>query len=443
MFGAGAQGIQACDFIGYARVLCFADTYRFHREWCGKMTISFEEMVSCCQSRHDVAVVIANEKHSAEMAKQLTSARIEKYCIYPAAGLWERIPSYYLYRKAIHLSLAQIISKRNLSAYHCFCVYGDNVLAPFVVMELWEQCPNAEVRFISEGNVKGVLGVPIVGFDEAVQSADCFVLNVRRNEDDIRERLNDAGIGQDNILDIYDVDRFESAFHHSELIKYKNLHKGKRCFLIGTGPSLTVDDLNTLHVHKEICISCNKIYRVYDKTPWRADYIGLSDTRIISDCKNELLNIPGQIFIADPFHSGANTKIDTAMYYHAMFEEYYPNLPDFSSDFISGFFNGRTVIYDFGLQFAAYCGFDEIYLLGCDCSTIGNVADVQNHFIKDYFYENEKGAFKEEQSCWDMVFKAYEAAEQYSRKHGFRIFNATRGGNLEVFERVDFDHLLA
>ena len=34
---------------------------------------------------------------------------------------------------------------------------------------------------------------------------------------------------------------------------------------------------------------------------------------------------------------------------------------------------------------------------------------------------------------------AYETAEKISRKMGVRIYNATRGGKLDSFERVDFD----
>ena len=39
--------------------------------------------------------------------------------------------------------------------------------------------------------------------------------------------------------------------------------------------------------------------------------------------------------------------------------------------------------------------------------------------------------------------RAYKRAEIYSRDNGFRIYNATRGGKLEVFERVDFDSLFS
>ena len=51
----------------------------------------------------------------------------------------------------------------------------------------------------------------------------------------------------------------------------------------------------------------------------------------------------------------------------------------------------------------------------------------------------EKEAFREPDEM--KIFRSYQIAEEYSRTHGFRIFNATRGGCLEVFERVDFDLL--
>jgi len=39
------------------------------------------------------------------------------------------------------------------------------------------------------------------------------------------------------------------------------------------------------------------------------------------------------------------------------------------------------------------------------------------------------------------VERAYKTAKKYADRHGVKIYNATRGGNLEVFERVDFDTL--
>lgn len=37
--------------------------------------------------------------------------------------------------------------------------------------------------------------------------------------------------------------------------------------------------------------------------------------------------------------------------------------------------------------------------------------------------------------------RGYVAAKQYADSHGIKIYNATRGGKLEVFTRVDFGSL--
>ena len=72
-------------------------------------------------------------------------------------------------------------------------------------------------------------------------------------------------------------------------------------------------------------------------------------------------------------------------------------------------------------------------LLGVDFSYAGS---------KDAKYEH---FFKEEKlvatGFTAQVSLAYKAARKYADAHGIKIYNATRGGKLEVFERVDFDSL--
>ena len=41
----------------------------------------------------------------------------------------------------------------------------------------------------------------------------------------------------------------------------------------------------------------------------------------------------------------------------------------------------------------------------------------------------------------DLQLAGYQKAKQYADAHGIKIYNATRGGKLEVFPRVDFDSL--
>ena len=39
----------------------------------------------------------------------------------------------------------------------------------------------------------------------------------------------------------------------------------------------------------------------------------------------------------------------------------------------------------------------------------------------------------------DKMDKAFNYAENYTRRNGIKIINATRGGNLRAFERADID----
>ena len=105
------------------------------------------------------------------------------------------------------------------------------------------------------------------------------------------------------------------------------------------------------------------------------------------------------------------------------------------------------------MQCAVYLGFKEIILLGVDHSyakemrkdgTIVINKNTKNHFA-NYHAEGYwgNGRSDEEMVTYpvDLVTMAYETAKKYADTHGIKILNATRGGKLEVFERVDFDSL--
>ena len=49
--------------------------------------------------------------------------------------------------------------------------------------------------------------------------------------------------------------------------QFKDLYQGKRCFIIGNGPSLKADDLDCLK--NEYTFAANRIYEILDKTDWR------------------------------------------------------------------------------------------------------------------------------------------------------------------------------
>lgn len=90
------------------------------------------------------------------------------------------------------------------------------------------------------------------------------------------------------------------------------------------------------------------------------------------------------------------------------------------------------------MQLAVYMGFSEIYLLGVDFNYSNNIYDPKNHFEG---CDTAKNKIRLNQVYPEITLLAYESCRDFCRKHNVRIFNATRGGKLEVFERKSFDDL--
>lgn len=78
-------------------------------------------------------------------------------------------------------------------------------------------------------------------------------------------------------------------------------------------------------------------------------------------------------------------------------------------------------------------GFKEIYLLGVDFTGANEHGSKYGHF----YAEKELVSV----SYTDQVKAAYGKAQKYADEHGIKIYNATRGGKLEIFPRIDFDSL--
>lgn len=223
-------------------------------------------------------------------------------------------------------------------------------------------------------------------------------------------------------------------YYYPELERFRNIHQGKRCFIVATGPSLLIEDLNKLYEHNEICISVNGIFAAFDKTRWRPDYYLAGDVSAIMQWSREITGkMVKETFIADINWIWNEEEVNETMHKWHIFRDLVSGrMPLFSDDFARGTYSGWTITYDGALQLAAYMGFSEIYLLGVDCNYKKNS---QNNY---FFKQDEKDTKNHHEN--DMIL-AYRAAEQYTRAHGIRIYNATRGGMLEEFERVDFDSL--
>jgi hypothetical protein len=224
----------------------------------------------------------------------------------------------------------------------------------------------------------------------------------------------------------------------------KNIHQNKRCFIIGNGPSLTAEDLNKLE--NEITFAFNRIYYIFDKTEWRPTYYCSEDNKTIVKSKEEIdqLTIENKFFPVN-FPRDCNIHFKNAKYFILKFGDRSTE-PRFSEDIVKGIHWGNTVAYT-AIQIAVYMGINEIYLFGVDhnfSKMVNNKGEIIiDEAAKDYFSE-KYNTDKEDLYIpnVEVSTRAFMAAKKYADQHNLKIYNSTRGGKLEVFERVDFDQII-
>lgn len=443
LFGAGDIGLRALSVIGSAHVEYFADNYKAGMLVAGKKVISFEKMIELSKR---YAIVVTTNEYISEFESQLIAAGVKQYIVFVRRYQPEMnkvLPKYnYLYNTQ-YMNYTDILLNYKIYKYKKIVIAGTNEYINNLIFEIAVLSELNNVKAIaSDFETDQYYGIKVIGTSKISEEYDCVIVNLPREKSDIREKLDYSKYA---VVDIYDVDQYIAYNRYQELEKYKNIYQGKRVFIIGNGPSVTIDDLNTLHKYGEICFGMNKVYKIFNETPWRPQYICVTDTRVMRACESylDVISKQSEIIMADRYtHTYEKWNgLSSINYVHLKSEGYMPNYPGFSDDITKGVFWGNTVVYDIALQFAAYMGASEIYLLGIDHNNVGNVTDPRNHFIEDYFEKDEEGIYKNVVANFDAMTVAYEKAEKYSREHGFRIFNATRGGKLEVFERVSFDDL--
>lgn len=225
-----------------------------------------------------------------------------------------------------------------------------------------------------------------------------------------------------------------------QLKKLHNSHSGERCFIIGNGPSLNAADLDMLK--DEFCFAANRIDRIYDFTQWRPSFYCTQDITILQTYRDVIRQIQAPYKLMVYSGSRKTGYIGKAMYTPFAGPYQYPQPPVFSEDISESVGEGYTVTYT-AMQVAAYMGFKELILLGVDHNfPVDMTPDgkiIENKDAKEHFYGSNQIS-----RHYPMLYKvdlAFETAKAYAEKHDIRILNATRGGKLEIFERVALEDL--
>ena len=222
-----------------------------------------------------------------------------------------------------------------------------------------------------------------------------------------------------------------------KLSGFHNLHRGQRAFIIGNGPSLKATDLSKLH--REITFGMNRIYLLFPEMGYATTYFLSVNDLVIEQCAEDIRNLPVPKFLSWRSRRVIQPTPDIH-YLHTTYTG-----PRFCRDARRRLWEGATVTF-VALQLAYFMGFDQVILIGVDHSftskgspntTIVSDGDDPDHFHPQYF---GKG-FRWQLPDLDTSERAYQMARETYERAGRRVIDATIGGKLTVFPKVDYDSL--
>jgi hypothetical protein len=167
-------------------------------------------------------------------------------------------------------------------------------------------------------------------------------------------------------------------------------------------------------------------------------YLSVNDL-VIEQCADEIRALSMPKFLSWRSHTRIQPTSDT----HFLYTTYLA--PKFATDVSGRVWEGATVTY-VALQLAFHLGFRQAILIGVDHSfstqgkaneTVVSQGDDPNHFNPSYF---GKG-FRWQLPDLETSEKAYRMAREAYSKAGREVVDATVGGKLTVFPKVEYDRL--
>lgn len=274
-----------------------------------------------------------------------------------------------------------------------------------------------------------------------------------REMDDLRTVIPAPlwGIARSNWYTLRRAAQFPAAALHpwrraskKYLAGLKDVHSGKRCFIIGNGPSLKNTDLTLLK--DEITFGMNRIYLLFPELGFTTTYYLSVNDLVIQQCATEILDLPMPKFISwrargylrEALRERASSSQEpSVIFLHTTYTG-----PKFALDARGRIWEGATVTY-VALQLAYHMGFGQVILIGVDHNfstkgkpnaTIISEGDDPDHFSGNYF---GKG-FRWQLPDLETSEQAYHMARQAYLNAGREILDATIGGKLRVFPKVDY-----
>lgn len=249
--------------------------------------------------------------------------------------------------------------------------------------------------------------------------------------------------------------------------EFRNKYAGKRCFVIGNGPSLKSVDLSLLA--NEYTFTVNQISRNpqfkalktnfhfwADRQFFRIDETKPEDLELLETIKNVKTenNSPMVFLPADQMSFAKKFGLEEDLDIHYYKDElcFLDSLKKIDySKIIPGF----STVVQYCITMAIYMGFSEVYLLGCDnTGIINNINSALKQDVEHYAYDISSNEQKRMENVMsDQTIYAYAASfsnvlrdyiqlYKYCNKHAIVLRNCTEQSAIDTIPKVKLSDVL-
>ena len=221
----------------------------------------------------------------------------------------------------------------------------------------------------------------------------------------------------------------------------KDIHKGKRAFVIANGPSLKKTDMSRLR--NEYTFGMNRIYLMFPELGFSTTYLAVVNDLVIEQTAGDLAALSLPKFIAWRSRGHFPRQLPITQLPTFIYTSY--TGPRFSTDVGGRVWEGATVT-NVTLQLAFHMGFQQVILIGVDHNysatgepntTVVSQGDDPNHFSPAYFGKGFRWQLPDLETSEVGYAMAREAYQQAGRE----VLDATIGGKLTIFPKVDYGSL--
>lgn len=233
----------------------------------------------------------------------------------------------------------------------------------------------------------------------------------------------------------------------------RDKHKGQTAYVIVNGPSLAEQDI--MHLKDAVTFVVSGFWKHDAVLRWQPTYYSLLDRNFFTDTP-----------ATRAFYKSLHERIHGSTYFVPLFRGHdavvsRKILPMDRTHFVATMGwqtpgNDLTHIVQsfagvssFALSQAIYMGCNPIYLLGFDHDYLAN-RGLDRHFYKGGTIQGHQHTnvpladripYDEEMRANTRLWTNYRVLKAAAEHQGIQIFNATRGGYLDVFDRVDYQTL--